>query len=173
MRGVVAMVAFVHFRCYINTAYYLILFMVICNRKKERRHRLVKRICLFGVVGFLNKNKTASDQCTMMMTPLSSSSPSSPRSRQKSQRLQVLWWQRCMRCQQNVTKKPEKYYSSICHCYYGTLSAIAFIYVHRRAVQTRTVSVLVSFFCSFVSFRFFLLSEWRLKSRLLCHHMNP
>lgn len=50
----------------------------------------------------------------MMMTPSpsSSTSPLPPlslsSSRQKSTLLQVLWWQKCMRCQQNVTKKQKK-----------------------------------------------------------------
>lgn len=81
------------------------LFVNAIERKKDDTRTCTKEftILVLLLLGFLNKIKTASDQYTMM-TP-----PASPRSRQKSadycEWYLCVWWQRCLRCQQNVTKK--------------------------------------------------------------------
>lgn len=99
------MVAFVHF--FICLVFFSVLhkhnvlFNIIygnlfinCNRKKERRHRLcdVKRICLFRRrrrCFSIKSRPRESWSMHAMMTPLTSSS--SPRSRQKSWRLQSVF----------------------------------------------------------------------------------
>lgn len=166
-----AMVAFVQFFFHLFGVFFSVLhkhsvlFNIIygnlfinCNRKKERRHRLcdVKRICLFRrrrCCFSIKSRPRESWSMHAMMTPLTSSpSSSSPRSRQKSWRLQSVFrhGRGAMRCQQNVTKKIQKKNESEnrkilfkhlplllryapMQC---TLSAIAFIYVHRNPMRT-------------------------------------